>query len=106
MKELLFFSICSILVAFLWDVCRKFQPWDEPKVKQISALLPGLDCGKCGYLSCRDYAYSILDSTERIDKCLPGGSQTLSSLEAGARTCLLPVKKGPAAKPEEKAEAK
>jgi electron transport complex protein RnfB len=48
--------------------------------EQIDALLPQTQCGDCGYQGCLPYAQAIIGQAETIDKCLPGGIQTLTAL--------------------------
>lgn len=45
----------------------------------IDALLPQTQCGKCGHNGCKPYAHGIA-SGEAINKCPPGGSETVSAL--------------------------
>lgn len=47
---------------------------------QIEELLPQTQCTLCGYNGCRPYAEAILYKKESIDKCLPGGVETLMRL--------------------------
>src|SRR6185312_17431427 len=48
--------------------------------EQIDALLPQTQCTLCGYQGCRPYADAIIYKNETIDKCLPGGVETLIQL--------------------------
>ena len=47
----------------------------------IDALLPQTQCGKCGHSGCSPYAAAIA-SGEPINKCPPGGDETISNLAA------------------------
>ncbi|MEZ1315512.1 electron transport complex subunit RsxB [Pseudomonas fluorescens] len=48
-------------------------------IQRIDALLPQTQCGKCGHAGCKPYAEGIADG-EPINKCPPGGSETISAL--------------------------
>ena len=48
----------------------------DPKVEQIHAALPNLDCGACGFAGCASYAKAVLENPELIGKCAPGGPET------------------------------
>jgi electron transport complex protein RnfB len=48
-------------------------------IQRIDALLPQTQCGKCGHPGCKPYAEGIA-SGEPINKCPPGGSETISAL--------------------------
>lgn len=48
-------------------------------IDQINQLLPQTQCTKCGYQGCRPYAEAIADG-EAINRCPPGGAQTIARL--------------------------
>ena len=48
-------------------------------IDQINRLLPQTQCGQCGHAGCRPYAKAISQG-EAINKCPPGGSQTIIRL--------------------------
>jgi electron transport complex protein RnfB len=48
-------------------------------IQRIDALLPQTQCGKCGHPGCKPYAEGIANG-EPINKCPPGGSETISAL--------------------------
>ncbi|KTD19834.1 RnfABCDGE type electron transport complex subunit B [Legionella londiniensis] len=49
-------------------------------VHEIDALLPQTQCGECGYPGCRPYAEALTQKKAPIDRCLPGGVDTLKAL--------------------------
>ena len=67
------------------DLSRTFAPFDQrfddvPTPKQIRAILARmnklsaedeLDCGACGYMSCRDHAAAIWQGLAEVEMCLP-----------------------------------
>lgn len=48
-------------------------------IQRIDALLPQTQCGKCGHPGCRPYAESLA-AGEAINKCPPGGRETIAAL--------------------------
>jgi electron transport complex protein RnfB len=48
-------------------------------IQRIDALLPQTQCGKCGHPGCKPYAEGIVNG-EPINKCPPGGSETIKAL--------------------------
>ncbi|MQG91704.1 RnfABCDGE type electron transport complex subunit B [Pseudomonas sp. MN1F] len=48
-------------------------------IQRIDALLPQTQCGKCGHNGCRPYAEGLA-AGEAINKCPPGGSETIAAL--------------------------
>ncbi|HEX7387266.1 MAG TPA: electron transport complex subunit RsxB [Castellaniella sp.] len=49
-------------------------------VDAIDALLPQTQCTQCGFEGCRPYAQAIADGRTDINRCPPGGPQTISAL--------------------------
>ena len=47
-------------------------PKDE-KVEKIIEVLPGANCGACGYSGCSGYAKALVKDGEKTNLCAPGG---------------------------------
>lgn len=63
----------------LHSLSRRFHVEGSPLVAQIDACLPQTQCGQCGHPGCRPYAEAIA-SGEAINKCPPGGMDTIEAL--------------------------
>ncbi|HVA55871.1 MAG TPA: RnfABCDGE type electron transport complex subunit B [Gammaproteobacteria bacterium] len=50
--------------------------------ESIDALLPQTQCQRCGYVDCRAYAEAIAADDTDINRCPPGGQETLEALAA------------------------
>jgi len=50
------------------------------RVAAIDRLLPQTQCERCGYPGCKPYAQAIADGTASIDRCPPGGDETIAAL--------------------------
>jgi len=50
------------------------------RIQQIDALLPQTQCDLCGYGGCQPYANAIVKDNAPIDRCPPGGVETLKKL--------------------------
>ena len=80
-----------ILLAALLVIGNRFLPPEsEPIVDQLEQLLPRIQCGQCGYAGCRAYAEAIASSSVPINRCPPGGTETIRQL---ASIMGLPTKK-------------
>lgn len=51
-------------------------------VKEIDALLPQTQCGECSYPGCMPYAEAMVQGAAPINKCPPGGVETVKALGA------------------------
>lgn len=57
---------------------------DQPQdlIEKIDAVLMQTQCRACDYKDCRDYARAIVEESEVIHKCEPGGEKTLRAVAA------------------------
>jgi len=49
-------------------------------IESIEELLPQTQCGDCGFNGCRPYAEAIANNTADLNRCLPGGNETVKVL--------------------------
>jgi len=54
----------------------------EHRVAALDALLPQTQCGRCGYPACRPYAEAVARGAADINRCPPGGDETVTALAA------------------------
>ena len=68
-----------------------YVPVDE-RVEKITGVLAGANCGACGCAGCADYAKTIVEDGNAINKCTPGGAACAAAIaeimgvEAGSST--------------------
>ena len=49
---------------------------------RINDVLPQLQCRQCGFGGCEPYAHALAQKQTSIDRCLPGGVETLRKIAA------------------------
>ena len=54
---------------------RIFAVKQDPKRDAVRELLPGANCGGCGFAGCDAYAQAVADGTAKPDLCPVGGDQ-------------------------------
>ncbi len=60
---------------------RKLKVEKDETVEALDGVLPGLNCGSCGYAGCSGYAEALAAGQDRdLTKCKPGGAATLEGL--------------------------
>ncbi|MCP5014037.1 MAG: electron transport complex subunit RsxB [Ketobacter sp.] len=97
-------SLTAIALGFgalLGFAAVKFKVEGNPIVDQIDALLPQTQCGQCGHPGCRPYAESVADG-EEINKCVPGGDDTIHALADLLGRDYIPLDEEHGATPESK----
>ena len=47
----------------------KLMVWEDPRIDELSDILPGANCGACGYAGCRAFAEASIDGTVVPAEC-------------------------------------
>jgi len=61
---------------------RVFHVEVDPRIDKIEEILPGANCGGCGYPGCRGYAEAVVKGTAKMTDCAPGGGQAVEGIAA------------------------
>jgi electron transport complex protein RnfB len=64
-----------IFGAGLAYASKKFAVETDPKVEMIREVLPGANCGGCGFPGCDGYAASVAAGSAAVNACPVGGNQ-------------------------------
>ncbi len=59
--------------VFLLVSYKKLSVEEDPRIKQIEEILPGANCGACGFAGCAAYAEAIVLEGAEVNRCAPGG---------------------------------
>ena len=75
-------GLVSALVLFL--ASKKFAVWEDPRIKQVSDVLPQANCGGCGYPGCSGFASACVKAAEGGSlsdlNCAPGGQAVMEQI--------------------------
>lgn len=59
---------------------RAFRVRTDTRIRKALALLPGANCGGCGFTGCSDYAEALATGASPPDRCPVGGPRTAEAL--------------------------
>ena len=59
---------------------RAFAVKQDPKAEKIRDILPGANCGACGFAGCDEYAEKAAAGEAPVGLCVPGGDQVSASM--------------------------
>ena len=101
MMPVVVLGITGILMGlFLAYASKKFEVEVDPKVEAILAVLPGANCGACGFPGCAGYASGVALEGAKMTLCAPGGPKVIEKIgEIMGVAVEIPVKKKPVKKP-------
>lgn len=86
MNDLLLAAVISMagLTIFFASILafadRKLRVEEDPKIGLISKILPGVNCGACGFLNCHDFAEHIVKEGADPGKCRVLGEEEREEL--------------------------
>ncbi|MDO4689883.1 MAG: RnfABCDGE type electron transport complex subunit B [Fusobacterium sp.] len=97
MMPVVIMGITGILMGlFLAFASKKFEVEVDPKVEAIMAILPGVNCGGCGYPGCTGYAIGVVEEGISMTLCAPGGPKVAQAIgDIMGVAVEMPVKKKP-----------
>lgn len=59
---------------------RKFRAAVDPRVEEITELLPGANCGACGFPGCSGYAEALVKGTADLGVCSPSSAEVAAKI--------------------------
>ncbi len=59
---------------------KKLHVHVDPNVEKVLDVLPGANCGACGYPGCSGFAKAVAEGKTDASGCIPGGSNTSSKV--------------------------
>ncbi|MBQ6926062.1 MAG: hypothetical protein IJQ73_15605, partial [Kiritimatiellae bacterium] len=66
----LWLAAAGLLCGLALALCaRFFSVKEDPRVEQILALLPGANCGGCGFPGCAGYAAAVAAGKAPANRC-------------------------------------
>ncbi len=73
-------SIGLILGLGLAFAARKFAVPKDPRMEAIQAVLPGANCGGCGFPGCAAYASAVVEGKAPVNGCAPAGAAAAAEI--------------------------
>jgi electron transport complex protein RnfB len=74
-------AIGVFFAGFLAFASSKFSVEEDPRIEQIQNVLPGANCGGCGYPGCANYAAAVV-AGEAQPMCCPVGGGDVARMIA------------------------
>ncbi len=63
------------------EVIKIAKEMETDLEEEVMEILPGHNCGSCGYGDCKGYAEAIANDNVDLDKCDPGGEKVQNQLK-------------------------
>ncbi len=89
MNPVIFYSVITLgavaagSAVILFVVAKKFKVDEDPRINDVLEILPGANCGGCGYPGCRGFAEALVHAADKGDisgmLCPAGGNSTMAN---------------------------
>ncbi|MBP3355621.1 MAG: Fe-S cluster domain-containing protein [Rikenellaceae bacterium] len=77
-------TLCALGVlaaAILYVVAQKFKVYEDPRIDDVEKMLPGANCGGCGFAGCRAMADALVKQDDISSLFCPvGGGDTMKAV--------------------------
>lgn len=77
-------TLCALGVLaalILYFVAQKFKVFEDPRIDSVEGILPGANCGGCGYPGCRGLAEALVKNDDISQMFCPvGGGATMKAV--------------------------
>jgi len=87
MDSLIIYAVISlsaigvVAAVVLYFVAQKFKVIEDPRIDLVEAVLPGANCGGCGFAGCRAFAEACVKASDLGDLYCPvGGNETMNKV--------------------------
>lgn len=87
MNETLIFTILTLTIlggvsaVILYFVAQKFKVYEDPRIDDVEKMLPGANCGGCGYPGCRGLSDALVASDDiSALNCPVGGGDMMKNI--------------------------
>lgn len=77
-------GVAGGFAMILYLVAKRFHVEEDPRVAEVEGMLPGINCGACGFPGCSGLAEALVAAAEKKDiselYCPPGGADTMGTI--------------------------
>ncbi|MDE6864958.1 MAG: RnfABCDGE type electron transport complex subunit B [Alistipes sp.] len=87
MNAVLLYTILTLCVlgvlaaVILYFVAQKFRVEEDPRIDEVEKMLPGANCGGCGFAGCRAMADALVKNDDISSlSCPVGGNSTMKAV--------------------------
>lgn len=73
-------GLSAVLALLLVFANRKLSVYEDPRIGQVTEMLPGANCGACGVPGCAAFAEEVVAGTKLPSGCSVGGPDSAETI--------------------------
>ena len=82
LAAIVLFGLTLVFAGVLGIAKEKLKVEQDPRIDEITDVLPAANCGGCGFAGCADFAKAVVEERAACDGCPVGGSATADKIAA------------------------
>ena len=72
-----------VLAGVLYLIANKFKVEEDPRIDEVEKVMPGANCGGCGFAGCRAFAQACVEAPNLDNNFCPvGGNEVMKKVAA------------------------
>ena len=77
-------TVLGLLLALvLFFIAKKFKVEEDPRIDEVEKVMPGANCGGCGFAGCRAFADAAVKAPNLDSQFCPvGGNEVMKKVAA------------------------
>ncbi len=81
LSAILILTVLGLVLGFSLGIAGKYLKVEsDPVIEQVEALMPGSQCGQCGFPGCKPAAEALVAGSAPVTLCPPGGTALVEQL--------------------------
>jgi len=73
-------SFALISASGLYFASKKFYVYEDPRIEEVTQMLPGVNCGGCGYAGCAAFAENVITKMSLATVCPVASPEAMKSI--------------------------
>ncbi|HNQ22602.1 MAG TPA: RnfABCDGE type electron transport complex subunit B [Phycisphaerae bacterium] len=75
LAAIILFGLVLVFAGLLGVAKEKLRVDEDPRIGEVTEVLPAANCGGCGFAGCADFAKAVVEKRAQCDGCPVGGSR-------------------------------
>jgi electron transport complex protein RnfB len=71
LQGIIIFTTIAFIIAVILVITNYSLNKEDKRFAEVTNLLPGYNCGACGFAGCADMALNIIDNGVELRRCKP-----------------------------------
>ncbi|UCG33795.1 MAG: RnfABCDGE type electron transport complex subunit B, partial [Phycisphaerales bacterium] len=75
LAAMVLFGLVIFFAGLLGVAKEKLRVYEDPRIAEVTEVLPAANCGGCGFAGCADFAKAVVEERAECNGCPVGGDE-------------------------------